>query len=198
MADAGFQKVKVWVEKHPFVTAGAVFVIGAVLIYLYYSGGSSAAQPAQQTSPLDAELQLQLQQQALAAQYGAQSGAQQTAAQISAQQGADQLSAVQSNNATQLGIAQLGATVSQAGITAQQQVQDAGIAAQTILGTQANATQDFLAAQNTTQSWNAEFAGLYNTYLNNSSPTATATAQLISKITPTVADNTNTSTGAAA
>ena len=47
-AKGGLGKVVDWVKKHPYVTAGAVFVGGAILIYLYYDSGSSsgAAQPA--------------------------------------------------------------------------------------------------------------------------------------------------------
>jgi hypothetical protein len=84
-------------------------------------------------------------------------------------------------------LAQIGATTSQAGITAQQNVELAGIAAQTQIATTGDATTEFALSQETTQAWNNEFAGLYNTYLQAGSPTAVATANLISKITPATA-----------
>ncbi len=48
MAEATFtfHDLSTWVKQHPYATAGAVFAGGAVLIYMYYSGGSTAAAPA--------------------------------------------------------------------------------------------------------------------------------------------------------
>jgi hypothetical protein len=57
-----------WVKKHPYATAGAVFVGGAILIYLYYDSGSSgAAQPQQATGTDDTAALLNSELQAEAA-----------------------------------------------------------------------------------------------------------------------------------
>jgi hypothetical protein len=183
---ASLSSAVAWVKQHPYITSAAVFGVGAVIIYLYYSGsGSSApAQGASTADPYAAEEQAQLQQEALQAQLAAQVSSQQTAAQIASTQYGDQLAAVQSTNATNLGVATLNAQTTQAGISAQQAIQQQGIAAQVQLGTVSAAENEYVATEENSAAWNQAFAGLYNTYLQAGSPTAVATANLINKINP--------------
>ena len=75
----------VWskIKAHPYVTSGAVFVFGAILVYWYYSGGTTAAGPVDDTAANDAA---EVQSEAVQAQYAAQLSAQSTAAQSVANQ----------------------------------------------------------------------------------------------------------------
>lgn len=110
-------KIVKWVEAHPFMTAGAVFIGGAVLIYLYYSGGSSASSgETGQDADYQAGLAAQVQLAQLEAQYGAQTTAANDALQSQADQvnGAVQVAQYQEQETNQqtaasekLGIAQL-------------------------------------------------------------------------------------------
>ncbi len=100
----------VWVRHHPYATAGAVFIGGAILIYLYYSGGSAQAAPAA-GSPQSDYLMAQLQSEATQAQYGAQLGAIAAQEQTAAVQVQGAVAIDKSRNETQLGIAGLQAGV---------------------------------------------------------------------------------------
>lgn len=143
MAELG--KIGALVEKHPYITAGGVFVVGAIVIYLYYSGGSSSTTT---TSGADPNYAAGLAAQVQLAQISAQSGA--AEAQVS---GAQSIAQTQAN--AQVTEAQLAAQTSQAGITAQTQVQTAGIQAQTTLaGISADVTKTQLYDQ--TQYLNAQ------------------------------------------
>lgn len=178
-----------WVKHHPYISAGGVFVIGAVLIYIYYSGGSSTAAAAPSSDPTQAELAAQVQ----LAQIGAQSSAAGDAASVATAQYADQLTAIQDQDQTALAEAQLGATTTQQANTLTAGIQQSGIAAQVQLASINAQTTDIQNADSTnyleyglttqqSEAWDSTFATLYGQYLNNSSPTTVATGELIQSL----------------
>lgn len=137
---------RAWVEKHPYVTAGAVFIVGAILIYLYYSGGQSSGQSTQDQGAASDQslLQAQLQSEAIQAQAAAAQSAQQSqlAASTAAINGQVTVQTTQANDAlqaaldadkTQATLASITAGTNQAGIAAQKDVSLAGINAQDVL-----------------------------------------------------------------
>lgn len=114
-----------WIKRHPYATAGAVFVGGAILVYLYY-GGSAAPAAAPQVDPTAAYLQ----SEATQAQYGAQVAGQQAALQASANQVNGQVQIANIAGGIQQQSIAVAGTVALAGIGAQRDVQLAGIAGQ--------------------------------------------------------------------
>jgi hypothetical protein len=165
-----------WIKSHPYVDAGAVFVVGAILVYLYYSGSSTAAAP--QANSADAYLAAQLQSESVQAQYGAQLQAQQSqeAAAANAVAGQVQIAGLQAGNASQsiaaqqtVDLAQIGASqaVSLANIGANETISLGSIAAgvdQTALltGFLNNEVQTNASVQNN------EINALANMFLSNS------------------------------
>jgi hypothetical protein len=100
----------VWVKHHPYLTAGAVFVGGAILVYLYYSGGTPAASAGGGGQSID-YLSAQLQSEVIQAQLGAKLGTIQAQEQAVAVQVQGAVAIDSSRNQTQLGIAGLQADV---------------------------------------------------------------------------------------
>jgi hypothetical protein len=150
MAGGTLHAAEHWVERHPYATAGIVFAAGAILIYLYYSGGSSTG-GSSADADFQAQLQAQTQQEAIQAQYAAQASAQGTQASIAAGQvnGAVQVAQLEYGASTTQ--AQLAATTSQAGIAAQESVENAGISEQgTLAGIQATEATNINASNNAT------------------------------------------------
>jgi hypothetical protein len=140
------EKAWEWIKSHPVYVIGGLGVL--VLFYVLYSAGSSTSTGAatSATGPTDAEVN------AAAAVQTAQIQSKEANDQLTAQ-----LSAQQNNNATQLAIANVAASVqnnttsaqsavSLAGISAQQQVQTAGITSQQIIALANDATQAQLAS----------------------------------------------------
>lgn len=123
----------VWTEikAHPYVSSGIVFVVGAVLVYLYF-GGSSSAAPAGGVDTSAAAAQVQ--SEAVQAQYAASLSAQQNQLQAVATQVNGQVTVAQLGAATQdLAITQ-GAAVASQSIAAVQSLGLGSIAAQQTLG----------------------------------------------------------------
>jgi hypothetical protein len=115
---------EVWadIKAHPYVTAGIVFIGGAIIIYAYYSGGSTTP-AASGANPYAAEQQAALSQEAIQAQAAAQNNAINSQAQSVANQ---------VNGA--VSIAGIASQTSLAAIGAGQTVDLAAIGAQTALG----------------------------------------------------------------
>lgn len=145
---ADFHKAGQWIKAHPYATAGGVFVVGAILIYLYYSGGSKTAAGA--TDNTAAQLAAQVQSENVQAQYGAALAAQQSqqasveaqvngavsVAQLQAQAAATETTAQAALDAQQIASQQ---TIDLAGIAANQAINLGSLTAQTNLA-QINAT----------------------------------------------------------
>jgi hypothetical protein len=72
--ESKFHETVAWIKGHPYATAGAVFIGGAILVYLYYSGGTGTSATPANTTQSD-YLKAQLVSEATQAQYGAQLGA---------------------------------------------------------------------------------------------------------------------------
>jgi hypothetical protein len=142
-----------WIEQHPYATAGIVFVSGAILIYLYYSGGS-APQQASGDATSAQYLQAQLQSEDIQAQLSANLGA---------QQAQEQSVATQVNG--QVSIAQLQAGVANQQTAATQAVDLSQIAASKAVNlSQISAAQAVNLAQISAQT--TQSGQLYG-YLNN-------------------------------
>lgn len=136
MAAGTFADSWKWIKSHPYIVAAIVFVGGAVLIYIYYSGSGTAAAATSATDP-NADL---LNQEAIQAQYSAALSSQQTelqAASIAAGTTTAAIAAGQSiasqsiSAVSTLGLAQIGAqsTVDLASIGAGESVALGSIAA---------------------------------------------------------------------
>lgn len=140
MADASFSfhDISGWIKEHPYATAGAVFVGGAVVIYLYYSSGSTPAPQASSSvagagyagtggygSMLSAELQAEAANNAQQVSLTALQD--QLQAQNNSVNGAVSIASIQSGAA--LAADSITAGVDMASIGAWQSVQSQGIAA---------------------------------------------------------------------
>jgi hypothetical protein len=132
MAETELRNTVAWIKHHPYLASGAVFVGGAVLIYLYYSSGKSAPAATQSSGGTDTSyLQAQLQAEAASQQAGIASTEQQNQLTAATTQLNDQLSLGTNTNATNLSIAQLQAQTDQLSISTLGSVSLAGILAQT-------------------------------------------------------------------
>lgn len=134
-----------WIKKHPYTSAGCVFIGGAILVYLYYSSGSAPAQAAA-TDPNAAYLA----QEQIQTQYSAQLQQQATAAQVANAQVAGQVQVAQLGATVQGQSIAASQTLGLAGIAAQQTVDLANIGAQTSIAAittagQAHQTDDMMA-----------------------------------------------------
>ncbi len=169
-ASFSFHDISGWIEKHPYETAGAVFVGGAILVYMYYSSGtaaapastganSAAAAAAAQQSAYAQEMQTQLAYEAQAGQQNSQLTALQDnlAAQTASINGA--VSVASLNNAANVSIAGLNAQTLQDSINGAVSVQTAGIVSNTTLGL---ASIGAVAANNQLGAWVANNANFYN------------------------------------
>lgn len=137
MADATATLSELWgkIKQHPYVTAGAVFVLGAILIYLYYSGGTTAAPQNSAAAAAAQEEEAQVQSEAVQAQYGAELQAQQTQANSVADQVNGQVSIAQIQAAAQTATETAQQTAESQEIAAQQTVDLAQIAAEQAVNT---------------------------------------------------------------
>lgn len=126
-----FGKIKAEAEKHPYWTAGIIFVVGVIIIYWWYSGSSSSsgstASAAGQTAAAEAAIaasnnqlaaaQLESQTQLGEASIGANAANTQTAAELSLgeEQLSTSLAATQSNNDTAVSLANVQAQEAETG-----------------------------------------------------------------------------------
>lgn len=104
-----------WVEKHPYATAGGVFVLGAIVIYIYYSGGSTTPAPQQAAGSDTSLLQAELASNAQNAQLSAAT----TQAQLQASTAGQAI-----NGQVQLGSIQVQGSVDIAGLESTTQSQE--------------------------------------------------------------------------
>jgi hypothetical protein len=133
-----------WVKQHPYATAGVVFIGGAILVYLYFSGGSGPAAASSSGTAQSSYLQAQLVSEATQAQYGAQLGALQAQEQTAAVQVQGAVAVDASRNAASVQIAALNDAVLNQRTTGA--VSIAGLQAGTV-NLQTTASRDVLLAQ---------------------------------------------------
>jgi hypothetical protein len=133
-----------WVKQHPYATAGVVFIGGAILVYLYFSGGSGPAATSSSGTAQSSYLQAQLVSEATQAQYGAQLGALQAQEQTAAVQVQGAVAVDASRNAASVQIAALNDAVLNQRTTGA--VSIAGLQAGTV-NLQTTASRDVLLAQ---------------------------------------------------
>jgi hypothetical protein len=187
-----FQETAALVKRHPYATAGAVFVGGAVLVYVYYSSGSATPAPAADAAQLDF-IKAQLISESTQAQYGAQLGALQSQEKNVATQVQGAVAIDSNRNAAQVSIATLLASVQKQQLDTAKVVDLSQIAATQALGlaqTSAGVTHDQL------------LYGFMNTQSHDAAQTATNQAYFASltatKVAEFAADSSMYASGAAA
>jgi hypothetical protein len=142
-----------WVERHPFITAGGVFAVGALII-LYYYGEGGAAGVNTESSDYQAALAAQTQLAQTEAQYGAQESIAGSQAQAAANQVQGQVDVAQIQETGETTEAQYAEQLGSLETAAQTAIQTAGIGAQEALGVNAQNNQTVqLAAQYNTEDY---------------------------------------------
>jgi hypothetical protein len=118
-----FNELKAKAEAHPYITAGIIFTVGAVIIYWYYSGSSSgstsdgglaAAQAAavQSNNALQAaQLGYGVQSQSIAAQQEVSDSQTAASLKLGEEQLNDSLKAAENTNSTTVSLANIAANV---------------------------------------------------------------------------------------
>lgn len=186
MADATFtfHDLTDWVKKHPYATGATVFIGGAVLIYMYYSGGTPAAAPAQASTAgagsgaaaYSAYLQSQLAAEQQANQNAVQTQALQDQYSLGVSSLATAASINANTNATDVNLAKINA----------QTLQDSIASAVSIAGLQTNvdlasigAASGVSVANINAQSYNTAMSNYWNAYENLNLQNTTASVNAV-------------------
>ncbi len=196
MANVTFHELEDWIKQHPYETAGAVFVGGAVLIYMYYSHSAAAPAAAPSVSVAGAGagygayLQSMLAQEQAANQAAAQSQMlqDQLAAQTASINGAVSVASMKYN--TDLQLASIGATTTQDSIAALAGIQKQQISSNLITNLQSITAQNYANSLDYTKFVDQNYTTAWMTANNNQTQLAEFNTQagitnaLINKLVP--------------